>query len=252
MKRSLALTLALLCCLCLPLAAVADGLAPAPSIAGEQLYPDGATADTARYVLRYEYPQFEATAETDRQINAFYQALSEDARLMPPGEEAMSAEPGMPAYTELGYQVTRNDERYLSVVLSSRALLGNAEGETISANTFARDGLYAGQPITLSQALGLEQQGDELSEGQSLAERLAYKLVWQIVERASQNADAGYLDGLSQQSLYAVFSPETDFYMDADGNIVFFIQPGEIAGEVVGILTFPFAPAELMSAVNEE
>ena len=47
------------------------------------------------------------------------------------------------------------------------------------------------------------------------------------------------------------FSPESDFYLDADGNVVFFIQAGEIAGEIAGVLHFPFNPAELLSAVKE-
>lgn len=108
-----------------------------------------------------------------------------------------------------------------------------------------------GQPVSLSQVLGLEEEGGELSDGQSVAEQLAYELVWQIVERDSQNADGDYLDGLSKEQLTGRVSPESDFYLDADGNVVFFIQAGEIAGEIAGVLHFPFNPAELLSAVKE-
>ena len=97
----------------------------------------------------------------------------------------------------------------------------------------------------------LEEEGDELSDGQSVAEQLAYELIWRIVERDSQNADGDYLDGLTKEQLTGAFSPESDFYLDGDGNVVFFIQSGEIAGEIAGILHFPFAPAELLSAVKE-
>lgn len=99
-----------------------------------------------------------------------------------------------------------------------------------------------GQPVSLSQVLGLEEEGGELSDGQSVAEQLAYELVWQIVERDSQNADGDYLDGLSKEQLTGAFSPESDFYLDVDGNVVFFIQAGEIAGEIAGVLRFPFNP----------
>ena len=54
-----------------------------------------------------------------------------------------------------------------------------------------------------------------------------------------------------ERSLTGAFSPESDFYLDADGNVVFFIQAGEIAGEIAGVLRFPFNPAELLSAVKE-
>ena len=105
--------------------------------------------------------------------------------------------------------------------------------------------------ILSAYARFMEEEGGELSDGQSVAERLAYELVWQIVERDSQNADGDYLDGLSKEQLTGAFSPESDFYLDADGNVVFFIQAGEIAGEIAGVLRFPFNPAELLSAVKE-
>ena len=105
--------------------------------------------------------------------------------------------------------------------------------------------------ILSAYARFMEEEGGELSDGQSVAEQLAYELVWQIVERDSQNADGDYLDGLSKEQLTGAFSPESDFYLDADGNVVFFIQAGEIAGEIAGVLRFPFNPAELLSAVKE-
>ena len=151
----------------------------------------------------------------------------------------------------IGFEIEHNSSRYVSVVLTSTTFGGGGESVSLSADTFARDGLYAGQPVSLSQVLGLEEEGDELSDGESMAERLAYDLVWRIVERDSQNADGDYLDGLTQEQVRGAFSPESDFYLDGDGNVVLFIQPGEIAGEIAGVLRFPFAPAELLSAVKE-
>lgn len=234
----------------------AVGLEPAEPLCGARCYPEGTAEDQADYVFRYTFPQFQASGEADEAINAYYLAVSQDmasAMVEQNAEEAgLAREEGMPpASTEIGYQIMQNSGRYLSVVLTSRQFIGNAESESISADTFARDGLYAGQPLTLSQVLGLEQEGDELSSEESIAESLAYRLVWEIVEQGSQNVDADYLDGLSEDGLRAAFSPESDFYLDEDGNIVFFIQAGVLAGEVAGILTFPFAPAELFSAVKE-
>ena len=59
------------------------------------------------------------------------------------------------------------------------------------------------------------------------------------------------LFGAGAEHVRGAFSPESDFYLDGDGNVVPFIQPGEIAGEIAGVLRFPFAPAELLSAVKE-
>ena len=147
----------------------------------------------------------------------------------------------------ISYEVAHNSSRYLSVVLSTYVLGGASETETIAADTFARDGLYAGQRLTLTQLLGLEPEEDEET---SLAGALALELVWQLVERDSENMDRDYLDGLTKEKLSEALNPETDFYLDADGNIVFFIQSGVISGEVAGVLRFPFAPAELLSAAG--
>lgn len=208
-----------------------------------------------RVAYAYSFPQFQAQLPTDEAINAFYQALEADTlsaaeRSMSANVTAVSQEADAMSLT---FSVMHNSERYVSVVLSSAYFYSGSgtENTTLEANTFARDGVYAGQPLTLSQVLGLEQDDDELGDETSLAEELAYSLVWQIVERDSQNADAGYLDGLTAERVREAFYPESDFYLDADGNLVFFIQAGEIAGEMAGILTFPFAPAELLSAAKE-
>lgn len=243
MKRAAAFVMAL--CLALACAAAQGetmeeqvGLAQAQPLSGEHSWPADMLGQAC--TLRYSYPQFQAEKETDEAINAYYQALSRDMENLTEPVDAL-----------ISFEIEHNSDRYVSVVLTSTTFGGGGESVSLSADTFARDGLYAGQPVSLSQVLGLEEEGDELSDGESVAERLAYDLVWRIVERDSQNADGDYLDGLTQEQVRAAFSPESDFYLDGDGNVVFFIQPGEIAGEIAGVLRFPFAPAELLSAVKE-
>lgn len=243
MKRAAAFAMAL--CLALACAAAQgeameeqSGLAQAQPLTGEHAWPADSFGQAC--TLRYSYPQFQAESETDAAINAYYQALSRDMENLTEPVDAL-----------IGFEIEHNSSRYVSVVLTSTTFGGGGESVSLSADTFARDGLYAGQPVSLSQVLGLEEEGDELSDGENVAERLAYDLIWRIVERDSQNADGDYLDGLTQEQVRGAFSPESDFYLDGDGNVVFFIQPGEIAGEIAGVLRFPFAPAELLSAVKE-
>lgn len=256
MKKSrLSLTI-LMISLCLPLCALAEGLTPTEPLAGTLLYPEGASEAEARCALSYAYPQFEADDDASRAINAYYESVSRDmteALFEPFAQEAdeMRVEGAPPASIQIDYQVTRNDDRYLSVLLQTRQAMGNGESEALSADTFARDGVYAGQPLTLTQVLGLEQSGGDLSEQPTMAETLAYKLVWEIVQANTENVDGDYLDGLTPDAVQKAFSPETDFYMDENGNVVFFIQAGVLAGEVAGTLSFPFAPAEILSAVKE-
>jgi len=222
----------------------AEGLMQKEPIAGTVQWPEG--AGTPQAIFQYQYPQFEAQTEADKAINRYYQAQARDlesaVQSMMDGEETLES--------TIDFEVSHASNRYLSVVQTMRQMGGNAETETLSADTFARDGVYAGQPVTLSQMLGMEQE-NTLSVHESAAETLVYGLVWQIVERGMQNADGDYLDGITPEDLKRSFSPETDFYLDADGNLVFFIQKGEIAGEIAGILTFPFAPAEILSTIRK-
>lgn len=248
--------LALLICALLPWGAMAQGLELAEPLTGEWVYPEGAAPQEAGYILRYAYPQFVALTQADEAINAYYQAVYQDFKdlFLPENIQELLAlrEPGSPPYSaELEYQITASTEHYLSVTLSNKQFLGYAESESLQANVFARDGVYAGQMVSLSQVMGLEQEGDEFDAGASYASQLVYKLVWQIIQQQSASLQKDFIEGLTQEQLQAQFTPETDFYLDGDGNLVFFIQSGTIAGEVEGILTYPFAMAELLTAARE-
>lgn len=248
MKRFRFGLMLLILCLGLPLLAAAQGLDLAEPLTGERRYPDG--AEVAQYVLSYAYPQFGSADGSAEAVNAYYQAMARDmdsVDLESLAGETAEMDDLPTAYTSLDYQITHNDERYLSVVLTTRSFAGNGEGETLSANTFARDGVYAGQMLTLAQVIGLEEEENQTGTG--TAAKLAYRLVWDIVSAGMENVDSDYLDGLTPETLEAAFHPETDFYLDEDGNVVFFVQAGLLAGEVAGALTFPFAPAELLSAL---
>lgn len=251
MKRACLGVLLLTLCLGLPLIAAAQGLDMAQALTGERRYPEDAAEADARYILSYAYPQFHGQGDEAESINACYQDMAREMESV--DIEGLSAEApgdGMPAaYTRLDFQVTQNNGRYLSVVLTTRQFAGNGESETIAANTFARDGMYAGQMLSLSQVLGLEEAEPQSQGGQTTAARLAYRLVWDIVSAGMENVDGDYLDGLTSEGLEAAFNPEKDFYLDQDENVVFFVQAGLLAGEVAGVLTFPFAPAEMLSAL---
>lgn len=224
------------------------GLKPAKPISGKQLLTaDGQNTNEASLV--YAYPQFTVENEADEAINRFFRQEA-GAMLQ---ERAQNAEP--PERQEIGYRLALNTQRYVSVLLYTRTATYRGEYERLDAHTFARDGVYAGQSLTLSQVLGLEQEtgaaGAEGVTDESLAESLCYDLVWQIIERGMQDMDGDYLEDVTQEKLRQAFHPEQDFYLDEEGNVVLYIQAGEVAGEIAGTLLFPFAPAELLSAMKE-
>lgn len=236
--------------LLVPAGAGAQGLELAEALKGEQSYPEGAAQPSC--VLQYELPQFAVQGEADLQINAYYQSLCEtlSASLRDQSTEAEESD-GFTNVTAVGYQITANTDSYLSVILTQQELSGHSQSERMQANVFARDGVYAGQPVLLSQMMGLESVAGEGAEPQTYASQLVYRLVWQIIEQQQASKQKDYLEGLAPNDLEAAFLPETDFYMDMDGNLVFYVQPGLIAGEVEGVLTYPFALAELLAAVRE-
>jgi hypothetical protein len=252
--------LALLVCCLLPWGAMAQEPAQplelAQPLEGVWTYPQGASPEEADYVLHYAYPQFVAATQGDQAINAYYQAVCQDIQnlFLPQNVEEMLSlrEPEAPPYTaDLTWQVTANTDQYVSVILSNKQFLGRTETESLQANVFARDGMYAGQMVSLSQVMGLEQEGGEFDARASYASQLVYRLVWEIIRQQSASRQKDFLEGLTQEQLQAQFTPETDFYLDGDENLVFFLQAGTIASEVEGILTYPFSMAELLSAARE-
>ena len=221
-----------------------DALFTGSFLEGEIAYP--ASGAAAIYTLRYTLPQMDGNGETADAINTYYRTWEKELQktVVAHGQELAACNETSQA--DLSFQATYIDERYASFVLTTLTSAGSGEWVSLGADTFALDGLYAGSRISLSQLLGLE----EATEGEtSLASALAYEVVWQIIQQEAQNADGDYLDGLTLQSVRNALNPETDFYLDADGNVVFFIQPGEVAGEIAGVLFYPFSIAELLSAL---
>ncbi len=251
MKRLLLCALAL--CLCIA-PSLAETMAEGEPLAGALYYPQGSGATNAGYVLSYRYPQFIGDEPATADINAYFAALAADtaAAGIAAAEDVGELPPqGSPSfYTALEYRVTLADDDYVSVLLTSSQFLGNSETVRWSAEVFARNGIYAGQGITLTQAMGLEQAEGELAEQTSFAAALIYELVWRIITQEQAMLTRAYFPDVTEQALRDAFDPEHDFYLDADGNLVFFIQSGALATELEGILTYPFALAELLSAAR--
>ena len=192
-------------------------------------------ADESQASFTYRLPQFETDHDNAVQINQFYQQFFSRENNTRNFETVSGVD----------FELTCLDERYASVVLHWSAEAGQGMREEITADTFALDGIYAGEKITLSQLLGLE----EMNDGQRLDETV-WQLVWQIVQREMQNAEGDYLGNLTQQDVTKALQPETDFYLDENGNIRFYVQAGLLAGEIAGVLTFPFAPSELLDTLS--
>lgn len=236
MKRLLCLLFALLLC------TGCAGAEQAFSLLGEPLTGNlFFSGDESQ--MTYSLPQLSASDDVSATINRFYAERELQLEVLWQTDEWQDPS------GDLSYAMTYGDKRYVSFAFTLLRSAGNGEIATLWADTFAMDGLYAGEKLCLSQLLGLEEEISD-AEGPSLASQLAYRLVWQIASQESLNPDGDYLDGLTERQVQNAFDPEQDFYLDEDGNVVFFIQSGEIAGEIAGILEYPFSVAEMLSAVE--
>ncbi len=228
---------------------------PDNALLGTVTYPPGAAEEAASLVFSYRLPQFRAGQPQAQAMNEYFASYAKDIveTVIPATMNAVDEQPlpGDPGYTiRLDYRIPSITQDQCSVLLQSQQFLGNTLIEQWVSVVFALDGIYAGQPISLSQAMGLEREGDTL--GDDPASELVYGLVWQIIQYDIGSMERAYFPDVTEDEFRLAFSPQDDFYFDADGNFVFFIQAGIIAGEVEGVLQYPFSPAELLSAIGQD
>ena len=209
--------------------ASAGGLVMADSFSGTVGRPADATQ--VSFCFDYVLPQFKGSNDVSAQINQYFNRLPEELYLLFPVEHG-----------NVNYEIQQFSQRYLSIVLNCTCESSSGSLEQKAAVTFALDGMYAGQRVTLSQVLGMEQQEEAVAQ-------LVYDLVWQIIQREKQNPETDYREDVTKETL--PFHPETDFYLDADENIVFYVRAGEIAGEIAGTLFDPFSAAEIRASCAE-
>lgn len=254
MKRLLILLLALTVCLT---AASAETLIMlAEPLNGVICWPEGTDEANASYVYRYSYPQVAGESDIAELINGTYTYEAEDAYAfrVPMNAEGLDPEAGVQFYTTIGYEITCLNERYLSVKITSESFLGTAVTTTVAGHTFTlTEGAKSGEVTSLPYLLGLLDEGnltDEwLKDRQTAkADECVQRLVWEIIEQ--QIADgATYYDDLDYETFCYSFYPEEAYYLDADGNPVFFIQEGFVAPVAEGVLLFPFSMEELLDEI---
>ena len=251
MKRFLLMLLALtlLCA-----SALAEPLALS-ELSGVYCYPEDADEASARYVYRYAYPYVEAEDEVALTINEFYAYLVDDAFgfAVPMAVEALDPDSPMQAVTSITSEITCNDGQYLSVKVTNESLTGAAVSSVVSGHTFALTGEKAGNVTSLPYLLGILEPGetDEWLQTRQTAkaDELVRMLVWEVIQEQLAGGEVDYYDDLTYERLEACFYPEEDFYMDGEGNLVFFVQESIIAPAASGVFYFPFSLEELLDEI---
>ena len=125
-------------------------------------------------------PRFEGSGSVWDAINQHYAQRS-----------AAFARDSQEAVKNISFEIAHLSDRYLSVILTISEQGGNGEYERFEADTFALDSVYAGQKISLSQLLGLE---EVQHQEPTAAAQLVWDLVWQIAARETENPQSAYLE----------------------------------------------------------
>lgn len=223
-------------------------------LAGVICYPEGSDETSALYVYRYSYPRVAGNSELAELINGVYEYQVEDAIAFraPMAAEGIDPASGVQESTTITHEITCLNERYLSVKLTTVSAQGASVSTIVSANVFALTGPQAGNVTSLPYLLGLLDPDDETAD-EWLKNRQTTKaddcvrgLIWAIIEQQRADGSVAYDDDLTYETFADSFYPEEDFYLDADGNPVFFIQEAFIAPAAEGVLSFPFTLEELL------
>lgn len=244
MKKYLLLLMALMLAL-LPAASLA--LTQADPLTGECYYPEGSDAETATYVYRYSFPQFAGEDDVVEGINAVYAYEAdyiETFTLAINGDMYGTGETQY--YTDLSAEVTCETDEWLSVCLTYDELIDAEPTHKMAGHVFALTGSRAGTVIALPYFLGIlsMDENDEwlITRQTEKCDRCVREMVWEALHDLDvelyDNADREYFDG--------AFYPEEDFYLNADSDLVFFLQEDTMAYPEYGILTFTFSVDDIL------
>lgn len=237
-KRIAALFAALLL---LPLSAHA--LTLGEGLTGSYTWPETASPEDAAYVYSYSYPSAVEDSEAAGLINQFYTYLVDDAMAFLVPMTVGGLDPAADhAATTISTDITCLNDAYLSVLVKTEHKTNDIIRNVYAGHTFTLTGDMAGSATNLPRMLGLLDDGETdewlLQRQTDKADAAVRKLLWRAIQQGKSTEPVIFYDDLDQESLDWLIYPEEDFYLDADGNPVFFFQPGSIADESYGPVLF--------------
>ena len=239
------LTLLVLIVVC----AGAEPMRQAEDYAGSLFIPyDQNDLSAGSFTFSYRYPHIDESEPGANIVNSFY------LEQMDMNETNMLffadgyADSGETVVKDIGYEVKCNNDRFFSVLMVQELHVGNNRRIIWEGNTFSRGSREVGTVYDLPRILGIldESEQDEfLIDRQT--EKAADVVLEIIMDMIYDNPDhLPYFRNLTFEQLASLIFPQEDFYLDENGNPVFFAEPGFIADESAGYITFPISLEDIL------
>ena len=203
------------------------------------------TYEGGTFTCSYRYPHVDDTQEGGGEINAFYEYLLSDTltNYVPMLQDAYEGED---ASITVDYTVTCNNDDFFSVLVKTEKVNPDQSMVYWEGHVFSRKASLGDATFTLPRYLGLLETAESdtwLQDRQTgKADELIREMVWEMIE--DNDAGIEYRDGFDEEALSRVFFPEEDFFLDENGEPVFFLQPGDVYDEVpegAGPVLFPIS-----------
>ena len=210
--------------------------------------------EEASYVYLYRYTQLSGDSTLAMTFNNVYQYEVSDALGF---ECPMTGSDHDPALGQMlvtiDYEISHQSSDYLSIWITKVVQTGESISGIVKAHTFTLTGEYAGTVTSLPYLLGLLETGETdewyIERQTAKADACVREMVWAQVELAMQESELQIYEDLTFEELEWGFYPEEDFYLDRDGNFVFFVQEGVIAPPELGPLFFTISLDDLLDEI---
>lgn len=236
-----------------------SGMAEAPltltdDLTGVYTWPEGASEAEANYVYRYSYPRVAGDDAVALTINNVFEYEVSDALGFecPMIGSSHPAEEGQ-MQVNITYEIVHLSDEILSVRIDKTVAVGEEVSCIVKAFTFALTGAKAGTVTSLPYLLGIidDDETDEwlIDRQIAKADACAREMVWALIEKDMRKDGCLIYEGLTFEEFEWGFYPEEDFYLDAEGNFVFFLQEGVIAPYEAGQFFYTITLNELLDEI---
>ena len=202
-------------------------------------------ASAGSFVFSFRYPCADESDPTAYRVNRFYEALADDLiSNMIPIQSEMWAEDGTSVKMSTDYIVQCNNDEFFSVLIVRQEEIAGESGVFWEGNTFSRLHGVSDSTYDLPRLLGILDASERDAFLENRQTEKANNAVWiLLMDRIRENP--AYRQ-LSEEELRYACSPDQDFYLNDQGDPVFYVQPGYLSDASDGYITFTLTLDEIM------